>query len=212
MTPQAFSNQWPCELNKFDLSSDLSLSDSTVLFLRDIGLPSFFEVESARLVFRGNLVPLHSVHALPDRPLADDMLRWLIMADIKFDVGDDPSYICLDPTGKVHFITTSSEHGNLTQVVALSIQDMANCMLGIFQWHQRTSGSLDTGESVIELLKLINRPCFSLNPNARTCTVCLSDLQNSASTFWLGNSIFHMFSTECNGADSFPENIDVKLG
>ena len=210
MSSETFRNRWPCELTRFPARADLKLAESAADLLCNVGLPRFFQADSCRIEFRNDWESLSQTALFPVDQRSDETAEWLIIADAIFDVGDDPSYYCINSEGQVNFVCISKEHGISKQRIALSLNDFAECMLGLLEWQQLTAGSLATGEAVMRLLRLVNQPCFFLTRSDERCGVCLSNPKNSCDTFL--STIYWMFSSESGGGDSFPSQIDISCG
>jgi len=196
------SERWPCELRRFTIDETHSLPPTTLAFLRDVGFPRCFQ-SYARIEFRDSL----EFVSAPEYQWSSGIPHWPTIAEVICDQGDEPAHLCLNPKGEVHFVCLTEDHGVLTELFALSVENMADCMLGILEWHKQTTGSLENGDAVMRLLRLVNRPSFFLGSDDTRCSICQSSPRNSAGHYV--NEIYTIFSAESNGEDYFPTQIDV---
>ena len=216
MKSSPFKTRWPCELRQFPARDDHNLAEEAEEFLCGVGFPRFFQIDSDQIQFRDEWEFLHETSEF-DKSLAagysenGDAGKWLIIADSMGDISNYPAYYCVNQKGEVHFAGVSIEHGILTQHIAMSLDDFTECMLGLLDWHRLTSGSLATGEAVMRLLRLLNQPCFFLTKTDERCGLCLSNPANSSHCY-LMSTIFHVFSADSDGPDSFPGQIDISCG
>jgi len=210
-----FKTRWPCELRKFPTRYNHGLTDDAKEFLCGVGFPRFFQIDSNRIEFRNKWEFLHETSEF-DNSLAAGYFKnghagkWLIIADSMGNVSNYPGYYCVSQKGEIHYASVSSEHGILTQFIAMSLDDFTECMLGLLDWHRLSSGSLAKGEAVMRLLRVLNQPCFFLTKTAERCGLCLSNPANSSDSYL--STIFYLFSADSDGRDSFPKQIDISCG
>lgn len=120
------------------------------------------------------------------------------LADVDTCGGAHPYFLCISKSdSKIRCVCPENDDPStlFTCLLHDRILDLAECLLLIRNWYNKTNRDLTTGENAMRLFRILDEPCFK---------------KHHAVDFWCP-TFEYMATCDYGDEDGFPENFEVSL-